>query len=41
MEGARIYDLDNSPVRQREWFELENMKAYYQMFKKNSKLFEK
>jgi len=33
IKGARIYDLDNSPVWQREWYELENMKAYYQLFK--------
>jgi len=41
MEGARIYDLDHNPVWQREWYELENMKAYYQLFQKYGKWFEK
>lgn len=40
MQGARIYDLDHNPVWQREWFELDNMKAYYQLFNKSSKWFE-
>ena len=29
MEGARIYDLDASPVEIRNWWELENTKIYY------------
>jgi len=41
MQGARIYDLDHNPVWQREWHELENMKAYYQLFQKHSKWFSK
>ena len=41
MQGARIYDLDHNPVWQREWYELENMKAYYQLFQKHSKWFSK
>lgn len=41
MEGARIYDLDHNPVWQREWYELENMKAYYQLFQRYGKWFEK
>ena len=40
MQGARIYDLDHSPVLQQEWYELDNMKAYYQLFKRFSKRFE-
>jgi len=40
MKGARIYDLDHNPLWQREWYELENMKAYYQLFNKYSKWFE-
>lgn len=40
MQGARIYDLDHNPVWQREWYELENMKAYYQLFQKYGKWFE-
>lgn len=31
--GARIYDLDARPSMERAWYELENMKAYYQLFK--------
>ena len=41
VQGARIYDLDHNPVWQRKWYELENMKAYYQLFHKNGKWFEK
>ena len=41
MQGARIYDLDHNPVWQREWYELENMKAYYQLFQRFGKWFEK
>lgn len=41
MEGARIYDLDSHPSRVKEWFQLENMKAYYQLFKRFEKRFEK
>ena len=41
MEGARIYDLDSHPSRVKEWFQLENMKAYYQLFKRFEKRFDK
>ena len=40
IEHARIYDLDARPVRMREWYELENMKTYYQLFKQFEKRFE-
>ena len=40
MQGARIYDLDKSPVWQREWYELDNMKAYYRLFKRFEDSFE-
>ena len=33
MKGARIYDLDSVPVRERKWTELENVRAYYDFFK--------
>ena len=39
--GARIYDLDSHPSHVKEWFQLDNMKAYYQLFKKFEKRFEK
>lgn len=31
--SARIYDLDARPSMERAWYELENMKAYYRLFK--------
>ena len=40
IEHARIYDLDAKPVRMREWYELENMRTYYQLFKQFEKRFE-
>ena len=40
IEHARIYDLDARPVRMREWYELENMRTYYQLFKQFEKRFE-
>ena len=41
MPDVRIYDLDNHPARQRNWFELENMKKYYQLFKEHENKFYK
>ena len=32
MEGARIYDLDSYPVRIRNWWELENVRIYWDFF---------
>ena len=40
MEGARIYDLDASPAEIRNWWELENVKIYYDLFAGNRNLFE-
>ena len=40
MEGARIYDLDASPVELRNWWELENTKIYYDFFARHRNLFE-
>lgn len=39
MQGARIYDLDSCPARVCRWWELENVKIYYEFFKKHSALF--
>lgn len=39
MEEARIYDLDRTPVTVREWTELENVKIYYDFFKKHQDAF--
>ncbi len=33
IEGAKIYDLDSVPVKERKWTELENVRAYYDFFK--------
>lgn len=40
MSGAKIYDLDETPVDVKRWTELENVRAYYRFFKKNGHLFE-
>lgn len=37
---ARIYDLDSIPVITKNWYELENMKIYYNFFKENKSKFE-
>lgn len=34
MAGAKIYDLDEEVVRVKRWTELENVRAYYEFFKK-------
>jgi predicted ATPase len=34
MAGAKIYDLDENPVVVKKWTELENMRTYYEFFKK-------
>lgn len=33
IHGAKVYDLDARPSKERAWYELENMKAYYSLFK--------
>jgi len=33
--GAKVYDLDSDPVAERNWTELENVRLYYQFFKKH------
>ncbi len=40
MEGARIYDLDATPVDIKNWWELENTKTYYEFFKSHKHRFE-
>ena len=34
-EHATVYDIDTSPVREREWYELESVRAYFEFFKEN------
>lgn len=38
--NAKIYDLDSIPVITKKWYELENMKIYYNFFKENKGKFE-
>ena len=40
MRGAQIYDLDSIPVRERHWSELDNVRAYYDLFQKHATDFE-
>ncbi len=40
LEGARIYDLDATPVDIKNWWELENTKTYYEFFEAHKDLFE-
>ena len=40
MKGAKIYDLDASPVAVKPWTELENVRAYYELFQAHSDEFE-
>lgn len=39
--NAKIYDLDSIPVTPKKWYELENMKIYYNFFKENKDKFER
>ncbi|TEB05588.1 hypothetical protein Psch_02629 [Pelotomaculum schinkii] len=39
MRGAKIYDLDKSPVDVKRWTELENVRIYYDFFKKHENEF--
>lgn len=39
LRGAKIYDLDSDPVDVRRWTELENVRVYYEFFKKHEKAF--
>lgn len=40
MPGAKVYDLDTVPVRERRWTELENVKLYADFFLKHKEDFE-
>lgn len=39
MRGAKIYDLDEEIVDVKRWSELENVRAYYEFFKKHEEAF--
>ena len=34
LEGAKIYDLDEGPVKVKKWTEVENVRVYHEFFKK-------
>ena len=37
--GAKIYDLDSYPIKPERWYNLENVRCYYELFKENRHLF--
>lgn len=39
--GAKIYDLDECPVKTKRWTELKNVRTYYEFFRDNKDEFEK
>jgi len=39
MHGAKIYDLDANPVDVKKWTELENVRTYYEFFKRHAEEF--
>ena len=39
MRGAKIYDLDGDPAAVRKWNQLENVRAYYDFFKRHEEEF--
>lgn len=39
LNGAKIYDLDSTPVDIKKWWELENVKEYFSFFETNRKYF--
>ncbi|MDE6869958.1 MAG: AAA family ATPase [Clostridia bacterium] len=40
IDGAKIYDLDSTPVTLKKWWNLENVRAYYNFFKQHKDLLE-
>lgn len=40
MPGAKIYNLDSTPVQTAKWYELDNMRAYYNLFNMHRSSFE-
>ena len=39
IRGAKIYDMDEEPVDVKKWTELENVRKYYEFFKKHEEEF--
>lgn len=40
MEGAKVYNLDSRPAEVKNWWELENVRIYYEFFCKHRTLFD-
>ena len=40
LQDARVYDLDCVPAAEKKWYELDGMKQYYALFKKNEQFFQ-
>lgn len=40
IDGAKIYDLDSTPVTLKKWWQLENVRTYYVFFKQHKDLFD-
>lgn len=40
MRGAKIYDMDENPVDVKMWTQLENVRRYYEFFRKHGSEFE-
>lgn len=40
MRGAKIYDMDEDPVDVKRWTELENVRTYYEFFKRHEREFQ-
>lgn len=38
-QSAKVYDLDSVPVQEKRWTELENVRRYYEFFKKHESAF--
>ena len=41
LRGAKIYDLDGDPAGEKYWSELENIRAYYDLFEERRREFQK
>ena len=39
LKDAKIYNLDENPVQVRSWTELENVRTYYEFFKRHENKF--
>jgi predicted ATPase len=35
MKGAKVYDLDSTPVEAKKWTDLENVRIYHEFFEEH------